>query len=123
MDLASQLKSALGQASAEAESGWQLDGICKGCGFNHSACQCAAPERLGAAEHRLTFRREKRKGKVVTLVGPFAQDAVALNALCKRVKSKLARGGSAEGDFLLFQGECEGAVREVLVLEGYGFKR
>ena len=120
MDLADRLKSAL---KDKEEAGWQVDTLCEKCGFNRSECVCQSKTYLTPGEHRLYIRREKRKGKILTLAGPFAIEADALAPLLKKLKTRLAAGGSIEEDFLLFQGECETRLRALLKEEGFGFKR
>jgi translation initiation factor 1 (eIF-1/SUI1) len=121
MDLATQLQNAL---SDTKESGWQSDVLCKKCGYNRSECRCEEPiQPLAPADHRLRLKREKRKGKAVVLIGPFALEEKQLQMLSKTLKTSLARGGGIEGVWLLFQGACEGPLSEALKKLGYGFKR
>lgn len=110
MNLADQLKNGLGGLK---ESGWKLE----------EPAAKAVTEALAPAGHKLHCRREKRKGKSVTLIGPFVLNASDLAALSKKLKTKLAIGGTVEEDFLLFQGECEAKLRELVKAEGFGFKR
>ncbi len=63
-------------------------------------------------EHALIFAKEKRKGKVVTIVKPFYMEKKELQDLLKILKKKLATGGSMKGKSLEFQGE----VKEDLLL-------
>lgn len=71
-------------------------------------------------KHQLVFAKEKRKGKVVTIVKPFYLEKKELQSVLKSLKKKLATGGSLKEDSLEFQGE----VKEVLIkeLKGLGFK-
>ena len=75
------------------------------------------------AKHQLVFHKEKRKGKVVTLVGPFFIEKDALKELLKSLKKRLACGGTVSEDFLEFQGEIQPKLRELLEAAGYRFKR
>ncbi|MGE4294525.1 MAG: translation initiation factor [Campylobacterales bacterium] len=110
MSLADRLKNGLGGLK---ESGWKLE----------ESGPKGTFEPLAPAEHKLHCRREKRKGKSVTLIGPFVLMSEELAALSKKLKAKLAAGGGIEDDFLLFQGECEAKLRELVKAEGFGFKR
>ncbi|HIP50871.1 MAG TPA: translation initiation factor [Campylobacterales bacterium] len=73
-------------------------------------------------KHQLHFAKEKRRGKVVTIVKPFCLDKKDLQALVKVLKKKLGTGGTIKDDGLEFQGE----VKEQLILQleklGYGLK-
>ncbi len=64
-------------------------------------------------KHQLTFAKEKRKGKVVTIVKPFYLEKKELQSLLKTLKKKLATGGAIKENSLEFQGE----VKEVLLEE------
>jgi translation initiation factor 1 len=72
--------------------------------------------------HRLVFQKEKRKGKVVTLVGPFSlSDSDAQKAL-STLKKGLACGGAYKEGWMEFQGEIAPKVRELLEKLGFKFK-
>ena len=77
-----------------------------------------APEK-----HQLHFAKEKRRGKVVTIVQPFFLSANDLKALLKTVKKKLGTGGTVKDNGLEFQGEVQDNLRIQLEKLGYGFKR
>lgn len=83
----------------------------------------ATIELLSPNEHSLVFQREKRKGKVITLVGRFAlSESDAVNLL-KRLKKSLATGGTYKAPWMEFQGEVKEKVNELLIKEGFKFKR
>ena len=77
-----------------------------------------APEK-----HQLHFAKEKRRGKVVTIVKPFYLDKTALQALLKTLKKKLGTGGTAKEDSLEFQGDIPELLRKHLEALGYRFKK
>ena len=79
-------------------------------------------EILPPEKHRLVFKREKRRGKVVTLVGPFALQKAATETLLKRFKKKMGSGGSYKAPWMEFQGECSDKLRGLLVEETFRFK-
>ena len=56
-------------------------------------------------KHQLHFAKEKRRGKVVTIVKPFYLDKAALQALLKILKKKLGTGGTIKEDSLELQGD------------------
>ena len=74
-------------------------------------------------EHQLVFTREKRRGKVVTLVGRFSLSKEDNSALLKLLKKKLGVGGSYKEPWMEFQGELQDKLRELLTKEDYRFKR
>ncbi len=82
-----------------------------------------ASETLEPSKHQLVFHKEKRRGKVVTLVGPFSLENEAAKDLLKALKKKLGCGGTISEDFLEFQGEVQVKLRELLETMEYRFKR
>jgi translation initiation factor 1 len=73
-------------------------------------------------KHQLHFAKEKRRGKVVTIVKPFFLSANDLKALLKTLKKKLGTGGTVKDDTLEFQGEVRENLKVQLEKLGYGFK-
>jgi len=76
-----------------------------------------APEK-----HQLHFAKEKRRGKVVTIVRPFHLDKIALQSLLKILKKKLGTGGTVKEESLEFQGDIPELLRKHLEALGYRFK-
>ena len=73
-------------------------------------------------KHQLHFTKEKRRGKVVTIVKPFYLDKTAIQALLKTLKKKLGTGGTIKEDSLEFQGDIPELLRKHLESLGYRFK-
>jgi len=80
-------------------------------------------ERLEPAKHQLVFHKEKRRGKPVTLVGPFAITPDEMKALLKTLKKKLGCGGTVNEDFLELQGDIQAKLKELLQAMDYRFKK
>ncbi len=74
-------------------------------------------------KHQLHFAKEKRRGKVVTIVKPFYLSSNDLKALLKTLKKKLGTGGTVKENTLEFQGEIQENLKVRLEKLGYGFKR
>jgi len=74
-------------------------------------------------KHQLHFAKERRRGKVVTIIKPFYLSSNDLKALLKTIKKKLGTGGAVKEDSLEFQGEVQERLRLELEKLGYGFKR
>ena len=89
----------------------------------HNTERTAAEELLAPEKHLLVFKREKRRGKVVTLVGPFALAKNDAEALLGRMKKKLGSGGSYKVPWMEFQGECSEKLRTLLEDEAFRFKK
>jgi len=73
-------------------------------------------------KHQLYFAKEKRRGKVVTIVKPFYLHKKELQALLKILKKKLGTGGTVKDNTLEFQGDIPDKVRTTLEVLGYRFK-
>ncbi|SMP89033.1 translation initiation factor 1 [Epsilonproteobacteria bacterium SCGC AD-308-O04] len=79
-------------------------------------------EILEPSKHFLVFKKEKRRGKTVTLVGEFHMPSNDTTAILKTLKKKLGCGGSYKDGWMEFQGEIKDKVRELLVESGFRFK-
>lgn len=77
---------------------------------------------LEPSAHRLVFQKEKRKGKVVTLVGPFCVSEDDGQKTLSTLKKSLACGGAYKEGWMEFQGEIAPKVREALEKLGFKFK-
>ena len=84
---------------------------------NNVSTEIKAPEK-----HQLHFTKEKRRGKVVTIVKPFYLAKTDLQALVKTLKKKLGTGGAVKEESLEFQGDIPEKLRTHLELLGYSFK-
>ena len=79
-------------------------------------------EILEPSKHFLIFKKEKRRGKTVTLVGEFQMPKEDSTALLKTLKKKLGCGGSIKDGWMEFQGELKDKLRELLIKDGFRFK-
>ncbi len=99
---------------AEIEDGWAV--------VESPRKSAIAEEILEPSKHTLFFKLEKRRGKSVTLVGPFHMPTSDANATLQTIKKKLGCGGAYKDGWMEFQGEIKEKVREILVQEGFRFK-
>lgn len=81
-----------------------------------------AQENKEPAKHFLVFKKEKRRGKVVTLVGEFFLDKEFANSTLKTLKQKLACGGTYKDGWMEFQGELQEKLKSALLELGFRFK-
>ncbi|MBW6488131.1 translation initiation factor [Sulfurimonas sp.] len=79
-------------------------------------------EILEPSKHFLLFKKERRRGKTVTLVGEFHLPQNDSEALLKALKKKLGCGGAFKDGWMEFQGELKEKLRTLLVQEGFRFK-
>ena len=79
-------------------------------------------EILEPSKHFLMFKKEKRRGKTVTLVGEFQLPKNDSTATLKILKKKLGCGGNFKDGWMEFQGDLKEKLRPLLVEEGFRFK-
>jgi len=77
---------------------------------------------LEPSAHRLVFQKEKRKGKVITLVGAFNLSEENAQKSLSILKKSLACGGAYKEGWMEFQGDISPKVREQLEKLGFRFK-
>lgn len=106
MNLAEKLKN-LGEIK---ESGWSIEEEGK-----------VAETILPNSDHKIYFKREKRKGKIVILCGEFF--VPDQQEILKIIKKKLAVGGSVEARFLMLQSDNETKIKEIIKELGFGLKK
>ena len=64
--------------------------------------------------HTLVLQKEKRRGKVVSLVGPFCLSDDEARKTLTVLKKKLACGGAYKEGWMEFQGDIGAKLREAL---------
>ena len=110
------MKENLFEMGADFEDEWSSDN--KDRPGKKVSTEIKTPEK-----HQLHFAREKRRGKVVTIVKPFYLDKATLQSLIKTLKKKLGTGGTVKEESLEFQGDIPDTLREHLETLGYRFKK
>ncbi len=75
------------------------------------------------SKHFLIFKKEKRRGKTVTLVGEFHISTDEQEQLLKNLKKKLGCGGTCKDGWMEFQGELKEKLKESLEKESFRFKK
>ena len=107
------------EMGAKMEEGWSSDNKKKPDKAPANSCS----EILPPEKHQLHFAKEKRRGKVITIVKPFCLEKRVLQALLKTLKKKLGTGGTLRENALEFQGELTDTLRAELTAMGYRFKK
>ena len=79
-------------------------------------------EKKEPNDHSLVFKIEKRRGKTVSIMGPFLIPETNMKELCKKLKKKLGSGGACKDEWMEFQGECRDKLKELIKVEGYRTK-
>ena len=77
---------------------------------------------LEPQKHQLFFKKEKRRGKTITLVGEFQLPKNDTMMIVKKLKKRLGCGGSYKDNWMEFQGEAKVKLKEYLLELGFKFK-
>jgi len=77
---------------------------------------------LAVDKHELRIKKEKRKGKTITLAGEFFHSKEIKQKLSGELKKKLSIGGSVNDEWLEFQGDVGSKLKDLLEKKGYNFK-
>ena len=109
-------KKNLFEMSADFGDDWSSDN-------KNKASKKISTEIKAPQKHQLHFTKEKRRGKVVTIVKPFCLEKQDLQELLKIVKKKLGTGGTLKENTLEFQGELQEQLKIILEKMEYRFKQ
>jgi len=104
---------------ADFGESWSADNKKKSAKAPSSTCK----EILPPEKHQLHFAKEKRRGKIVTIVKPFCLEKGVLQSLLKTLKKKLGTGGTSKENWLEFQGDISNLLQKHLEAMGYRFKK
>ena len=107
------------EMGADFGESWSADNKKKSTKAPSSTCKGILPPE----KHQLHFAKEKRRGKIVTIVKPFCLEKGALQSLLKTLKKKLGTGGTSKENLLEFQGDIPDLLRKHLEAMGYRFKK
>jgi len=110
------MKKNLFEMGANFDDGWSADNKIK-------STPKKSKEIKPPQKHQLHFAKEKRRGKVVTIVKPFYLNDSDLKALLKTLKKRLGTGGTIKEDSLEFQGEIKEKLAVELEKMEYGLKK
>ncbi len=91
--------------------------ICKICGLPKELCIC---EGIAKEQQRINIYTQERKfGKKVVIIEGLDSKALNLKDLLKKLKSKLACGGTIKNNIIELQGGNKERVKEALVELGF----
>ncbi len=94
-----------------------MEESCKVCGLPKDLCVC---EEIAKEEQVIRIFLEKRKwGKNYTLVVGIDPTEVDLGALAKKLKSKLACGGTAKEGRIELQGDHRFKIKDMMIKFGF----
>jgi translation initiation factor 1 len=91
--------------------------ICKKCGLLKELCVC---EAIAKETQRIKIKSvQKRYGKTVTLIEGIDASKIDIKQLTKKLKSKLACGGTYKNKIIELQGEHKQKAKKLLMKEGF----
>lgn len=91
-------------------------GVCNQCGLPQDLCVC---EAIAREQQKIIIQVEKRKfGKKYTIINGIGKEA-NIEEVLKKLKNKLACGGTAKRGNLELQGDHKQRAKEILL--GLGF--
>ena len=91
--------------------------ICSKCGLPKELCVCEAIAKEKQKIKVLSVK--KRYGKMVTVIQGVDPNSVDIRDLMKKLKSKLACGGTYKQDEIELQGDHRSRVKDILIKEGF----
>ena len=100
---------------AKFEDGWSSD--------NKTKPKIEKANLKEPNKHSLYFAKEKRRGKVVTVIKEFFLEPKELKSILQQLKKELGCGGTIKQNSIELQGEVEQSAKEILKKLGFRFKR
>ena len=94
-----------------------MNEICVTCGLPKDLCVC---ESIAKESQRITVKTERRKfGKKYTIIEGIDEKEIDIKDVTKKLKNKLACGGTTKEGKIELQGEHKQKVKEALAQLGF----
>jgi len=90
--------------------------ICPTCGLPKDLCVC---QEIAKESQKIRIKTEIKKYKKKMTVIEDLDPSINLDDLCKKLKRKLACGGTVKGKRIELQGNHAGKVKKILVSLNY----
>jgi len=91
--------------------------VCSKCGLPEELCIC---ESIAKESQKIRIGVvQKRYGKYVTTIKGIDSGSIDTRELVKKLKSKLACGGTYKNNEIYLQGEHKERVKQLLIKEGF----
>ena len=95
--------------------------ICQTCGLPKELCVC---ESIAKETQKIVVSIEKKKfGKVNTVIRGIDTKEIDIRELTKRLKNKLACGGTYKEGIIELQGSHQSKIKELLKENGFSPER
>lgn len=99
------------------KKGWYKIAVCPKCGLPKELCVCETIAKESQKIHVSIV--EKRFGKYMTVIKGIDESKINMKELTKKLKSKLACGGTYKNKEIELQGDHKRRVKEILMREGF----
>lgn len=94
-----------------------MSDICNTCGLPKDLCVC---ETIAKESQKITVKIVSKKfGKKYTIIEGMNEHEIDLRDLAKKLKSKLACGGTAKDGVIELQGNHSKQIKEILQTMGF----
>jgi translation initiation factor 1 len=90
--------------------------VCSTCGLPKDLCVC---QEIAKERQKIIISTERKKYRKLMTVVENLDENINLEELAKKLKRKLACGGTVKGRRIELQGEHTGSVKEFLVKLNY----
>ena len=91
--------------------------VCVKCGLSQDLCVC---ESIARASQKIIVRIENKKfNKLYTVIEGLNEKEIDLDQLAKKLKERLACGGTVKDDKIELQGKHLQKAKEVLIEAGF----
>ena len=91
--------------------------ICTKCGLPKELCIC---ETIAKEAQKISVGLvQKRYGKYMTIIKGIDSSKINVRDLMKKLKSRLACGGTYKNEEIELQGDHRQRVKEILIKEGF----
>jgi len=91
--------------------------VCPKCGLPKELCVC---ETIAKKEQQIRIKVEKRKfGKLTTIITGIDEKDIDIKDLAKKLKNKLACGGTAKEGKIELQGDHAQKAKKILIELGF----
>ncbi|MFH1631164.1 MAG: translation initiation factor [Candidatus Aenigmatarchaeota archaeon] len=91
--------------------------VCPKCGLSEELCVC---EMIAKEAHKIKiFMVPRRYGKSMTVIKGIDASKIDIRELMKKLKSKLACGGTYKNEEIELQGDHRDRVKNILIKEGF----
>ncbi|MBI5797552.1 stress response translation initiation inhibitor YciH [Candidatus Woesearchaeota archaeon] len=91
--------------------------ICSKCGLPQELCVC---ESIAKEEQKIEIKLVKRRfGKLITVISGIDDKTINIKELSKKLKSKLACGGTSKDKVIELQGDHLEKAKKYIIEEGF----